>query len=123
MSWPYSPHATYLPNSTPKVTAAVLNDFEASHNALSFHAYLQRPQMRVYCTDGANVVGYVSPMLIQGLLPDGEVSLRRGGVAVYHPERARDARRRVAGFFLVIFVCDMHQRCRRLKKSRRRPRR
>jgi len=65
MTWPFSPHTTYLPNSTPKVTAASLNDMEASHNALSFHAYLQRPQMRTYCTDGANVVGYVSPMVIK----------------------------------------------------------
>jgi len=65
MTWPFSPHTTYLPNSTPKVTAASLNDMEASHNALSFHAYLQRPQMRVSCTDGANVVGYVSPMVIK----------------------------------------------------------
>lgn len=65
MTWPFDPHATFGDNSTPKVTATHINEWEKNHNALSFHAYLQRPQMRVYCTDGANLVGYVSPMLIK----------------------------------------------------------
>ena len=65
MTWPFDPHATFGDNSTPKVTATHINEWEKNHNALSFHAYLQRPQMRVYSTDGANVVGYVSPMLIK----------------------------------------------------------
>lgn len=65
MTWPFDPHATFVDNSTPKVTATHINEWEAAHNALSFCAYLQRPQMRVYCTDGANVVGYVSPLLIK----------------------------------------------------------
>lgn len=65
MTWPFDPHATFVDNSMPKVTATHINDWEKSHNALSFHAYLQRPQMRVYCVDGANVVGYVSPLLIK----------------------------------------------------------
>lgn len=64
-TWPFAPHATFSDNTVPKVTATYINEWEKNHNALSFHAYLQRPQMRVYCTDGANVVGYVSPMLIK----------------------------------------------------------
>lgn len=65
MTWPFSPHTTFSDNTVPKVTAAHINEWEKNHNALSFHAYLQRPQMRVYSTDGANVVGYVSPMVIK----------------------------------------------------------
>ncbi len=64
-TWPFSPHTTFSDNTVPKVTATHINEWEAAHNALSFCAYLQRPQMRVYSTDGANVVGYVSPMLIK----------------------------------------------------------
>ena len=64
-TWPFAPHATFSDNSVPKVTSTYINEWEAAHNALFFQAYLQRPQMRVYCTDGANVVGYVSPMVIK----------------------------------------------------------
>lgn len=64
-TWPFSPHTTFSDNTVPKVTATHINEWEAAHNALFFHAYLQRPQMRVYCTDAATVVGYVSPMVIK----------------------------------------------------------
>jgi hypothetical protein len=64
-TWPFSPHTTFSDNTVPKVTATHINEWEAAHNALFWAVYLSRPQCRVYCTDGANVVGYVSPMVIK----------------------------------------------------------
>lgn len=66
-TWPFAPHATFSDNTVPKVTATHINDWESAQNSVFWHAYLSRPQCRIFCSDSANIIGTVAPMLIRDL--------------------------------------------------------
>ena len=66
-TWPFSPHTAFADNTVPKVTATHINDWESAQNSVFWAAYLSRPQCRIFCSDGASIIGTVAPMLIRDL--------------------------------------------------------
>lgn len=62
--YPLTPRDTYTNNSVPKVTADAINDWQFGANALAWSVYLSRPQVKMSCTDGAQITAYVQPCMI-----------------------------------------------------------
>lgn len=63
-TFPFVPYATYSDNSVPKVTGDALNAEQDLLNALTWPAYLARPDVKMRCEDGISIVVLPSPMMI-----------------------------------------------------------
>lgn len=65
MTYPLTPRDTYTNNSVPKITADAANDWQFGTNALAWPTYLSRPEVKLVCTDGAQLTLYVQPLMIK----------------------------------------------------------
>jgi len=64
MTWPFTPHTTHSDNTVPKITADEMNQIQAGINAAAYPQYLSRPEVQLYCIDGAQPVLKVSPLIL-----------------------------------------------------------
>lgn len=63
-TFPFVPYDTYSNNSVPKVTGDALNAEQDLLNALTWPAYITRPDVKMRSEDGITVVVLPSPMML-----------------------------------------------------------
>lgn len=82
MAWPYSPIATYIDESVPKVTADFLNSIQATQNAAFATVYHRRPSIYVESTNGTQVLVYAASLTVKDSATGEHVYIEQVGRTV-----------------------------------------
>ena len=82
MAWPYSPIATYIDESVPKVTADFLNSIQATQNAVFAPVYHARPSIYVESTNGTQVPVYAASLTVKDSVTGEHVYIEQVGRTV-----------------------------------------